>query len=93
MGGWRQGKVRSVSRTCYSNRFWIRCVRTRTKRRGGSGAHGHTDSKRGPLLRLEYDEEQRGLREAFIDNGGGDGVGDDDDNEVWMVKKGKGYSS
>ena len=31
--------------------------------------------------------------EAFIDNDGGDGVGDNDDDEEWLVKKGKGSSA
>ena len=50
-------------------------------------------SKCGPLLRLKYDEEQSEIREAFIDNGGADDVGYNDDNKGCMVKKGMGSSA
>ena len=80
---------------CYRNRFWIRCFWTKTTR-GGGGGEGEerlyppaSPPERGPSSRLEYDEEQRGIREAFIDDGDGDGVGDNDNGKVWMVKKGK----
>ena len=43
---------------------------------GGESISDDVPPKCGPLLRLEYDGEQRGLREAFTD--GGDGVGDND---------------
>ena len=47
---------------------------------GGESISAGVPPKRGPLSRLEYDEEKRGLREAFIDGGGGNGIRDDDNN-------------
>ena len=44
-------------------------------------------------MRLKYDEEQSEIREAFIDNGGADDVGYNDDNKGCMVKKGMGSSA
>ena len=60
---------------------------------GGESISAGVPPERGPLSRLEYDKEKRGIREAFIVYDGVNCIGENGDDNGGMVNKGKGYSA